>query len=98
MTKETIITDAITYIRELQTNVDYLSEQLLEMEATHAEQLETKNEVIIDTAEDMGKWGIEVGNFMHKPKVTIFDILELKGSSPNQLLLDSKATFIFLSF
>ncbi|KAF3666794.1 putative flavoprotein wrbA-like [Capsicum annuum] len=59
MTKETIITDAITYIRELQTNVDYLSEQLLEMEATHAEQLETKNEVIIDTAEDMGKWGIE---------------------------------------
>ncbi|XP_059294567.1 transcription factor DYT1-like [Lycium ferocissimum] len=53
MTKETIITDAITYIRELQTNVNSLSEQLLEMEATHAEELETKNEEIID------KWGIQ---------------------------------------
>ncbi|KAK4361003.1 hypothetical protein RND71_019955 [Anisodus tanguticus] len=59
MTKETIITDAITYIRELQTNVDNLSEQLLEMEATHGVELETKNEEIIDTAEEMGKWGIE---------------------------------------
>ncbi|KAL3377445.1 hypothetical protein AABB24_003718 [Solanum stoloniferum] len=59
MTKETIITDAITYIRELQMNVDNLSEQLLEMEATHGEEPETKNEEIIDTAEEMGKWGIE---------------------------------------
>ncbi|XP_060194617.1 transcription factor DYT1-like [Lycium barbarum] len=59
MTKETIITDAITYIRELQMNVDNLSEQLLKMEATHGEELETKNEEIIDTAEEMGKWGIE---------------------------------------
>lgn len=79
MTKETIITDAITYIRELQMNVDNLSEQLLEMEATQGEELETKNEEIIDTAEEMGKWGIEVGNFMYKTKVSIFDILELKG-------------------
>ncbi|CAN4078275.1 unnamed protein product [Withania somnifera] len=59
MTKETIITDAITYIRELQMNVDNLSKQLLEMEATQGGQLETKNEEIIDTAEEMGKWGIE---------------------------------------
>ncbi|XP_055805688.1 transcription factor DYT1-like isoform X2 [Solanum dulcamara] len=59
MTKETIITDAITYIRELQMNVDNLSEQLLEMEATNGEELETKNEEIIDNAEEMGKWGIE---------------------------------------
>ncbi|XP_049384579.1 transcription factor DYT1 [Solanum stenotomum] len=59
MTKETIITDAITYIRELQMNVDNLSEQLLEMEAIHGEEPETKNEEIIDTAEEMGKWGIE---------------------------------------
>lgn len=79
MTKETIITDAITYIRELQMNVDNLSEQLLEMEATNGEELETKNEEIIDNAEEMGKWGIEVGNFMYTTKVTIFDILKLKG-------------------
>ncbi|XP_019224250.1 PREDICTED: transcription factor DYT1 [Nicotiana attenuata] len=60
MTKETIITDAITYIRELQTNVNNLSEQLLEMEATHGEELETKSEENIDTAEEMANWGIEV--------------------------------------
>ncbi|OIT33499.1 transcription factor dyt1 [Nicotiana attenuata] len=59
MTKETIITDAITYIRELQTNVNNLSEQLLEMEATHGEELETKSEENIDTAEEMANWGIE---------------------------------------
>ncbi|XP_070051745.1 transcription factor DYT1 [Nicotiana tomentosiformis] len=59
MTKETIITDAITYIRELQTNVNNLSEQLLEMEATHGEELETKREENIDTAEEMANWGIE---------------------------------------
>ncbi|KAK4347885.1 hypothetical protein RND71_034224 [Anisodus tanguticus] len=53
MKKETIITDATTYIRELQTNVNNLSEQLLAMEATHKEELETRNEEIID------KWGIE---------------------------------------
>nr|XP_009773860.1 PREDICTED: transcription factor DYSFUNCTIONAL TAPETUM 1-like isoform X2 [Nicotiana sylvestris] len=59
MTKETIITDAITYIRELQTNVNNLSEQLLEMEATHGEELERKSEEILDTAEEMANWGIE---------------------------------------
>nr|XP_009769292.1 PREDICTED: transcription factor DYSFUNCTIONAL TAPETUM 1-like [Nicotiana sylvestris] len=51
MTKEAIITDAITYIRELQTNVSNLTEQLLEMESPHIEELETKNEEIIDAAE-----------------------------------------------
>ncbi|OIT06473.1 transcription factor dyt1 [Nicotiana attenuata] len=51
MTKEAIITDAITYIRELQTNVSNLTEQLLEMKAPHIEELETKNEEIIDAAE-----------------------------------------------
>uniref|UniRef100_A0A3Q7F4R7 Plant bHLH transcription factor ACT-like domain-containing protein n=1 Tax=Solanum lycopersicum TaxID=4081 RepID=A0A3Q7F4R7_SOLLC len=80
MTKETIITDAITYIRELQMNVDNLSEQLLEMEATQGEELETKNEEIIDTADEMGKWGIEDSKttlifvFLKQPEVQVANI------------------------
>ncbi|KAK4347051.1 hypothetical protein RND71_033390 [Anisodus tanguticus] len=71
MTKETIITDAITYIRELQTNVYNLSQQLLEMEVTHGVELETKNGKIIDIAEEMDKWGIE-------PEVQVAHIVPTK--------------------
>ncbi|XP_075089871.1 transcription factor DYT1-like [Nicotiana tabacum] len=66
MTKETIITVAITYISELQTNVNNLTEQLLEMEAPYIEELETKNEEIIDI--------VEVGSFMYKPEVEVAHI------------------------
>lgn len=69
MTKETIITVAITYISELQTNVNNLTEQLLEMEAPYIEELETKNEEIIDI--------VEVGSFMYKAKLQSL-LLKLK--------------------
>ncbi|XP_019175024.1 PREDICTED: transcription factor DYT1 [Ipomoea nil] len=62
MTKETIITDAISYIEELQNNVKELSNQLLEMEATSG--VEGKAQITGDhntdsAAEDMKKFGIE---------------------------------------
>lgn len=59
MTKETIITDAITYIEELQNNVKELSSQLLEMEATSGVEMEVKAQTD-SAAEDMKKFGIEV--------------------------------------
>nr|GME15104.1 transcription factor DYT1 [Ipomoea batatas] len=58
MTKETIITDAISYIEELQNNVKELSSQLLEMEATSGVEMEVKAQTD-SAAEDMKKFGIE---------------------------------------
>lgn len=59
MTKATIITDAIAYIRELQKCVEDLSDQLREMDATLPEEPETEHSSV-DAAEEMKHWGIEV--------------------------------------
>lgn len=59
MTKETIIEDSITYIKELQTNVNILQEQLFEMEASAQEAPEPRKEEV-DAAELMKKFGIQV--------------------------------------
>ncbi|GFS29469.1 hypothetical protein Acr_00g0006850 [Actinidia rufa] len=58
MSKAAIITDAIAYIEMLQKNVQDLSNQLFEMEATCEEQLETPMDAM-DAAEEMKTWGIE---------------------------------------
>lgn len=60
MTKPTIITDAISYIHELKSRVQELSDQILAMEATinEHEQLLERSEV--DVAQEMKNWGIEV--------------------------------------
>ncbi|KAI3741086.1 hypothetical protein L1987_58753 [Smallanthus sonchifolius] len=58
MNKETIITDAIDYIKELKTSVTNLSNELLEMEAQMAK--EPSFDIIqIPPVENMKKWGIE---------------------------------------
>ncbi|XP_022036999.1 transcription factor DYT1 [Helianthus annuus] len=58
MNKETIITDAIDYIKELKISVTNLSNELLEMEAQTAK--EPSFDVIqIHPVENMKKWGIE---------------------------------------
>ncbi|KAK9937471.1 hypothetical protein M0R45_014257 [Rubus argutus] len=59
MTKETIIEDSITYIKELQTNVNILQEQLFEMEASAQEAPEPRKEEV--DAELMKKFGIQIG-------------------------------------
>lgn len=66
MTKETIITDAISYIEELQNNVKELSSQLLEMEATSGVEVksQTGDHNTDAAAEDMRKFGIEVNVFI----------------------------------
>jgi hypothetical protein len=59
MNKETIIIDAITYIEELQKNVEVLQELLFEMEASSEEgAMPTREE--IDAAEEMKISGIQV--------------------------------------
>ncbi|KAM5586748.1 transcription factor DYT1-like [Rosa sericea] len=60
MTKETIIEDSITYIKELQTNVNILQEQLFKMEASAQEVLELRKDEV-DAAEEMKKFGIQIG-------------------------------------
>ncbi|KAG8385677.1 hypothetical protein BUALT_Bualt03G0070000 [Buddleja alternifolia] len=57
MNKATIITDAITYIEELQKSVKDLSDQLLQMEATSLEE-EKINFRDIDAEQEMKQWGI----------------------------------------
>lgn len=60
MTKPTIITDAISYIHELKSRVQELSDQILAMEATineHEQQMERSE---VDVTQDMNNWGIEV--------------------------------------
>lgn len=59
MTIETIIEDSITYIKELQTNVNILQEQLFKMEASAQEALELRKDEV-DAAEEMKKFGIQV--------------------------------------
>lgn len=60
MNKATIITDAIAYIEELQSTVRDLSDQLYQMDVTLKEATENQNKQIVDAAEEMKKWGIEV--------------------------------------
>lgn len=65
MNKATIITDAITYIEELQGTVRNLSDLLYQIDASMEGQLEIHNhskEITTDNAEEMKKWGIEVPN------------------------------------
>ncbi|CAI9756553.1 unnamed protein product [Fraxinus pennsylvanica] len=58
MNKATVVTDAVTYIEELQRHVKDLSHQLFEMDANFVEEEATKIEEI-DSAEEMKIWGIE---------------------------------------
>jgi len=59
MNRGTIIIDAITYIEKLQEEVQSLSQQLHQMEATSAKTAETKIDEI-QAVEDMKNWGIQV--------------------------------------
>lgn len=57
MLKESIIEDAITYVKKLQGDVNKLTQELQAMEAE--ENLERKINKVSD-AEEMKKWGIQV--------------------------------------
>lgn len=59
MNKATIITDAITYIEELQKSVEDLTDQLHQMEATSVAE-ENPNFKEIDAEQGMNKWGLAV--------------------------------------
>lgn len=59
MTRATIITDSIDYIKELQKCVGDLSEKLHEMEVTIENEMKTEN-YEVDAAKEMKEWGIEV--------------------------------------
>lgn len=59
MNRGTIIVDAITYIEKLQDEVQNLSQQLHQMEATSEETTETKIDEV-EAVEDMKHWGIQV--------------------------------------
>jgi len=61
MNRGTIIVDAITYIEKLQDEVQSLSQQLHQMEATSEETAETKIDEI-EAVEDMKNWGIQVSH------------------------------------
>ncbi|XP_051125455.1 transcription factor DYT1 [Andrographis paniculata] len=52
MTKATIITDAITYIEELKTSVEELSDQLLRLDAAREDEDDSKSEEIIVEAQE----------------------------------------------
>ncbi|XP_048447065.1 transcription factor DYT1 isoform X2 [Pyrus x bretschneideri] len=58
MNKATIVEDAITYIQELQQKVDFLKDQLFEMEASSEETLQPNKEET-HAAEEMKKFGIQ---------------------------------------
>lgn len=61
MKKEAIVTDAITYIEQLQDDVKRLSDQLLEMEpTTPAEKKPTSNEIGITAREEMDNHSVKV--------------------------------------
>ncbi|KAF7151771.1 hypothetical protein RHSIM_Rhsim02G0116400 [Rhododendron simsii] len=59
MNKGTIVTDAITYIEELEKSATDLRNQLLEMEATVVEESKLPIEAIDAAAEETMNWGIE---------------------------------------
>nr|XP_028965148.1 transcription factor DYT1-like [Malus domestica] len=59
MNKATIVEDAITYIQELQQKVNFLKDQLFEMEESSEETLQPNKEET-HAAEEMKKFGIQV--------------------------------------
>lgn len=59
MNKATIIDDAITYIKKLQEEVVSLTQELQEVEVT-LEISKPKVDELVDAAEEMKKWGIQV--------------------------------------
>ena len=59
MNRGTIIVDAITYIEKLQHEVQRLSQELHQLEATSEKTAEAKVDEI-DAVEDMKHWGIQV--------------------------------------
>ncbi|KAM1005025.1 hypothetical protein ACFX13_005190 [Malus domestica] len=58
MNKATIVEDAITYIQELQQKVNFLKDQLFEMEESSEETLQPNKEET-HAAEEMKKFGIQ---------------------------------------
>lgn len=65
MNKGTIVTDAITYIEELEKSSTDLRNRLFEMEATVVEESKLPIEAI-DAAEEMKNWGIEVSSILFR--------------------------------
>ncbi|KAJ9168988.1 hypothetical protein P3X46_020460 [Hevea brasiliensis] len=88
MNKATIIEDAITYIQELQQNVKLLSDQLLEMEGSSEEAVQTRSDEI-NAAEEMKNCGImedvQVTN-IDRNKLWIKIILEKKRGRFTRLI------------
>ena len=60
MTKPAIITDAISYIHELKSHVQELSDEILSMEATSNEHEQKMEMSEVGSAQEMENWGIEV--------------------------------------
>lgn len=60
MTKPAIITDAISYIHELKSHVQELSDQILAMEAIINDHEQQMGRSEIGSAQEMENWGIEV--------------------------------------
>ncbi|WOG89914.1 hypothetical protein DCAR_0209154 [Daucus carota subsp. sativus] len=59
MTKPAIITDAISYIHELKSHVQELSDEILSMEATSNEHEQKMEMSEVGSAQEMENWGIE---------------------------------------
>ncbi|KAE9595031.1 hypothetical protein Lal_00041246 [Lupinus albus] len=59
MNKATIIDDATTYIKELQSKVESLTQELHQMEATYSDEKTVKNVDEVEVAEDINKWEIQ---------------------------------------
>ncbi len=59
MNKATIIEDAISYVQDLQRNVNVLQEQLFEIEASSEEETKPRSEET-EAADEMKKSGIQV--------------------------------------
>ncbi|XP_074324626.1 transcription factor DYT1-like [Apium graveolens] len=60
ITKPTIITDSISYIHELKSHVQELSDQIFAMEATINEHEQKLERPEVDVSQEMKNWGIEV--------------------------------------
>jgi hypothetical protein len=60
MNKATIIEDAISYVQDLQRNVNVLQEQLFEIEASSEEETKPRSTEETEAADEMEKSGIQV--------------------------------------
>ncbi|ESW20279.1 hypothetical protein PHAVU_006G195400 [Phaseolus vulgaris] len=88
MNRGTIIVDAITYIEKLQDEVQSLSQQLHQMEATSEETAETKIDEI-EAVEDMKNWGIQAEVIVaqiDENKLWVKIIIEKKRGSFSKLM------------